>query len=122
MSIRSNYMENFIIIAIIAVAFVIGIVYTIKHFKGQGGCCGGGSYKPKRKKLSKVLYKKTFLVDGMHCDHCKARVEEVVNDIKGIAGKVDLKKGELTVVYAEEIDDSVIVQRIEKAEYTVKVK
>jgi len=115
-------MENFIIIAIIAVAFVIGIVYTIKHFKGQSGCCGGGSYKPKRKKLAGVLYKKTFLVDGMYCDHCKARVEEVVNDIKGIAGKVDLKKGELTVMYAEEIDDSVIVQRIEKAGYAAKVR
>ena len=69
-----------------------------------------------------MLYKKTFLVDGIHCDHCKARVEEVVNEIKGIAGKVDLKKEELTVMYAEEIDDSVIVQRIEKAGYAAKVR
>lgn len=122
MSIRSNYMENFIIIAIIAIVFVTGIVYTIKHFKGQSGCCGGGSYKPKRKKLSDVLYKKTFYVDGMVCDHCKARVEEVVNDIKGIAGKVNLKKNELTIAYAEEIDDSLIVSRLKKSGYTAKVK
>ena len=43
-------MENFIIIAIIAIVFVIGIISTVSHFKGQGGCCGGSSYKPKRKK------------------------------------------------------------------------
>lgn len=112
-------MENCIIIGIIAVIVVIGIIYTVKHFKGEGGCCGGGSYKPKKKKLSKVLYQKTFKVDGMHCDHCKNRVEEVVNDIKGVAGKVDLKKGELTVSYAEDVSDKIIVARIAKAGYEV---
>jgi len=112
-------MENYIIIGIIAVIVVIGIIYTVKHFKGEGGCCGGGSYKPKKKKLSKVLYQKTFKVDGMHCDHCKNRVEEVVNDIKGVAGKVDLKKGELTVSYAEDVSDEIIVARITKAGYEV---
>lgn len=112
-------MENYIIIGIIAVIVVIGIIYTVKHFKGEGGCCGGGSYKPKKKKLSKVLYQKSFKVNGMHCDHCKNRVEEVVNDIKGVAGKVDLKKGELTVSYAEDVSDEIIVARITKAGYEV---
>ena len=55
----------------------------------------------------------------MHCDHCKNRVEEVVNDIKGVAGKVDLKKGELTVSYAEDVSDEIIVARIAKAGYEV---
>lgn len=112
-------MENYIIIGIIAVIVVIGVIYTVKHFKGQGGCCGGGGYKPKKKKLSNVLYKKTFKVDGMHCEHCKNRVEEVINDIKGVAGKVDLKKGELTVSYAEDVDDAVIKAKIKRAGYTV---
>ena len=112
-------MENYIIIAIIAVAIGFGINSAVKHFKGQGGCCGGGSYKPKKKKLKNVLYQKTFKVEGMHCDHCKNRVEEVVNDIKGVAGKVNLKKGELCVSYAEEVTDEVIKARIEKAGYKV---
>ncbi|MBQ8619564.1 MAG: heavy-metal-associated domain-containing protein [Clostridia bacterium] len=113
-------MENIIIIGILAVVVVIGIVNTVKHFKGQGGCCGGGgSYKPRKKKLSTVLYTKTFKVEGMHCEHCKNRVEEVINDIKGVAGKVNLKKGEVTVSYAEDVADDVIKARIEKAGYTV---
>ena len=112
-------MEDFIIIAILAAAIAVGVFFTVKHFKGEGGCCGGGSYKPKKKRLSGVKYQKTFKVDGMHCDHCKARVEEAVNDIKGVAGRVSLKKSELTVLYAESVDDELIISRIEKAGYSV---
>ena len=112
-------MENYIIVGIIAAIAVIGVIYTVRHFKGEGGCCGTGSFKPKRKKLSKVLYKKIFRVEGMHCEHCKNRVEEVVNDIGGVAAKVDLRKNELTVSYAENVDDEIIISRIERAGYTV---
>ncbi len=112
-------MENVIIIAIVLIAAAFGIYETMRHFKGQGGCCGGSSFKPKKKKLPNVLYRKVFHIDGMHCEHCKHRVEEVVNDIKGAAGTVHLKSGELIVSYAEEIDDALIKTRIEKAGYTV---
>ncbi len=115
-------MGDYIIIGVLAVIVCIGVVYTIKHFKGEGGCCGGGSYKPKKKKLSNVLYQRTFKVDGMHCEHCKNRVEEIVNDIKGVAGRVDLKKGELTVFYADDVADEIIKARIERAGYTVESK
>lgn len=113
-------MENYIIVAIVMVVAAVGIYSAVKHFRGKGGCCGGGGYKPKRKKLSNVLYSKTFTVEGMHCEHCKNRVEEAVNDIKGVAGRVDLKKCELTVFYAEEISDELIKSRIERAGYKVK--
>lgn len=113
-------MENFIIIAIIAILIVLGILYTVKHFKGEGGCCGGGGYKPKKKKLSNVLYQKVFKVEGMHCVNCKNSVEEIINDMKGISGKVDLKKGELIVSYAENVDDEIIKKRVERAGYILK--
>ena len=112
-------MENYIIIGMIAVIVVIAVISSIKHFKGESGCCGGGSYKPKRKKLSGIKYTKKFKVGGMHCEHCKRRVEEAVNDINGIAGRVDLKKGELTVSYAEDVADEIIKAKIERAGYTV---
>lgn len=115
-------MDTFIIIGIIVLIAAIAVFYTVKHFKGEGGCCGGGSFKPKRKKLKNVKYTKTFRVDGMHCDHCKGRVEEVVNDIKGVAGRVNLKKGELTVSYAEDVADEIIIAKIERAGYSASVK
>jgi len=85
----------------------------------EAGAAVGGSYAPKKKKLKNILYTKTFKVEGMHCEHCKNRVEEVVNDIQNLACRVDLKKGELTVAYAEEVEDSRITSAIEKAGYTV---
>ena len=112
-------METYIVIVIIAVIVVMAVISTVKHFKGESGCCGGSSYKPKRKRLSGVKYQKTFKVSGMHCEHCKNRVEEVVNDIKGVACRVNLKKGELTVSYSEDVDDEMIKAKIEKAGYTV---
>lgn len=114
-------MQDFVIIAIIFIIVVIGIQSTVKHFRGQGGCCGGAGYKPKKKKLHRVLYRKCFLVEGMHCEHCKNRVEEAVNDMKGVAGTVNLKKGELTVSYAEPVDDGLIKSRVERAGYTVRL-
>ena len=110
-------MEDYIIFGIIAVILVIGVIYTVRHFKGEGGCCGGGSYQPKKKKLAAVKYQKVFRVEGMHCEHCKNRVEEVVNDVPGVAGRVDLKKGELTVSYETDVDDTVIRAKVERVGY-----
>lgn len=112
-------MTDGIIIAILVVALFFGIRATVKHFARKGGCCGSADYKPKKKKLSKVLYQKTFKVEGMHCEHCKARVEEVVNDIQGVSGSVNLKKGILTVSYAEDVDDELIKNKIERVGYKV---
>lgn len=112
-------MSNLIIVFLIVLAASIGIVSSVRHFQGKGSCCGGGGYKPKQKKLSHVIAQKTFQVDGMHCKNCKIRVEEIVNDIKGVSGAVDLKKGLLTVSYAEEVPDDLIQSRIERAGYIV---
>lgn len=113
-------MENYIIIAILIIVVLISIRSSVKHFKGEGGCCGGGkSYKPKKKKLPNVIEQRTFKVSGMHCEHCKNRVEEEVNDIPDVAGKVDLKKGEVLVSYAKPVDNAIIKEKIERAGYTV---
>lgn len=112
-------MENAIIFVLLAVAVAVGIWYTVRHFKGEGGCCGGGGYRPKKKKLSHVVGEKTFRVEGMHCEHCKTRVEEAVNDIHGAAGRADWKKGLLTVLYSEPVEDEQIRQNVERAGYHV---
>ncbi|MBE6612522.1 MAG: heavy-metal-associated domain-containing protein [Ruminococcaceae bacterium] len=112
-------MIDILIIAAVILLALIGIVSAVRHFRGQGGCCGGGGYRPKRKKLKNVRFIRKFKVDGMQCAHCRQRVEEVVNDICGASGKVALRLGELTVSLAEDVDDGVIISRIERAGYTV---
>ena len=112
-------MENYIIIGIIIVIAFFAIRTIVKR-KGRKGCCGSGSdYKPRKKKLKNVIATKVFAVDGMHCEKCANRVTEVVNDITGVAGVVDLKKGIVTVSYEQEVADEQIKARIERVGYTV---
>ena len=112
-------MDNYIIIGIIVLLAVIAIGTLVKR-SGRKGCCGSGSdYKPRKKKLKNVIATKIFVVDGMHCEKCANRVTEVINDITGVAGVVDLKKGIVTVSYEQEVADEQIKARIERVGYTV---
>lgn len=63
--------------------------------------------------------KKIILIDGMSCGHCKARVEQVLNEITGVHAKVDLKKKTATIEVATDIKDEVIKEVIANAGYEV---
>lgn len=113
-------MDNYIIIGVIAVIVLVAIGIIIKR-AGRKGCCGSsGDYIPRKKKLKNVIATKVFTVDGMHCEKCANRVTEVINDIPGVAGIVDLKKRIVTVSYEQEVSDEHIKERIERHGYTVK--
>lgn len=112
-------MQDLIIIGIIAVSLVVGISSTVKHFKGKSSCCGGGNTYISKKKLENVVAKKTFIVEGMTCENCEARVTRAINDMDGISAKVNLKKKEVVVSMENEVSDDVIKEVIEKAGYEV---
>ena len=103
-------MENFIIIAAVAVVVALAVRASVKHFRGEGGCCGGGAYKADTK---------TFRVEGMHCQNCVNRVMEAVNSLEGVSGTVRLKQGRLTVSADHAIDEGAIRRAVEQAGYTV---
>ena len=115
-------MTDFIIIAIVAALIVVGILSGKKHFKGEGGCCGGGNAPEPipEKKLGNVIGTKIVLVDGMTCEHCKNWVEKSINNIDGAAGKVNLKKSEAVVLMEREVSDAEIRAAIENAGYKVR--
>ena len=48
--------ENIILLVLVVVVVAIGLWSTVRHFRGKGGgCCGGGDYKPRKKKLSHAV-------------------------------------------------------------------
>ena len=113
-------MENVIILGILLV-ILLGAIITLVRRAGRKGCCGSGSdYRPRKKRLQAVIAVKVFAVDGMHCEKCANRVTEAVNDIPGVAGVVELKKGIVTVSYEQEVPDGQIRAAIERVGYTVK--
>lgn len=112
-------MENIIILLILAVIVAIGIRSSIKHFKGEGGCCGGSSEKRPKKKLDHVIKKRVFIVEGMTCEHCRNRVERSINEIDGAAAKVNLGRKEAVISLEKEVSDEVLRAAIENAGYQV---
>ena len=113
-------MADFVIVGILIILIIIGICSSVKHFKGEGGCCGGGSsVKVKRKKLKQIVKQRTVMIEGMTCDHCKACVESRLNALDGVSAKVNLKKKTAVVSMEKDVADEVIKNAIENAGYEV---
>ena len=113
-------MADFVIAGILIILIIIGIRSSVKHFKGEGGCCGGGSsVKVKRKKLKQVVKERTVTIEGMTCEHCKARVESRLNELDGVSAKVNLKRKTTVVSMEKEIEDEEIKKEIENVGYEV---
>ena len=114
-------MVDAIIVLIVIVLLIFALKGTLKHFKGESPCCGGGSGLIKTEIEEKVLEhpaigKKTVMVSGMHCDHC---VKSVTEAIEGASAKVNLKKEEAVVSYDREIDDDDLKKAVEEAGFKV---
>ncbi len=112
---------DIIVLLIVAVLMVFACRGTLKHFRGEGSCCGGGStITSENKTLSgEILGKKVVKISGMHCENCAAKVKNAINAINGASAQVDLEKQSAIIAYDREIKDKVIINAIEKAGYEV---
>lgn len=113
-------MGNFIVGGIILVIVIVAGISSVKHFKGEGGCCGGGGDVKEIKKLEgPKLGEKIIYIEGMHCDNCKNRIEHAVNRVEGAVCKVKLKKNLAVVSYCRELDDKLLKDTIEDLGFEV---
>lgn len=101
---REFKMGNIIIGVILLVIAFFAVRASIKHFKGQGSCCGG-SDKPEKKKLDgKVVKTYDFKVEDMHCQNCVNSVTNTINSVEGAVGTVSLGKKSAKISCDREID------------------
>jgi len=110
-------MENIIIVIILLIVFVLAIKGSIKHFRGEGGCCGGSTKVPKKRLNGKIIKTYILTIEGMHCQNCANNVERAVNRIDGAVAKVNLRKGIAKVSCDKEIDIELIKAAIEERGY-----
>lgn len=116
-----NVVGNIIIIGILVIVAAFALSSTIKHFKGQGGCCGGGGSVKEYKELdAPKIGEKCILIEGMHCENCQNRVEHAINKIEGAVCKVNLKKKKATVSYSREIQEEELRNVVTGLGYEVK--
>ena len=76
-------MADAIIILIVIVLLGFALKGSIKHFRGEGPCCGGGSGKVTRSREKildgPVIARKTIRISGMHCENCVNSITAALN-------------------------------------------
>ena len=118
-------MVNVIIVLILVVLLSFAVKSSIRHFKGEGACCGGGSgtvktKKPKKKKLDgPVVAKRTVEISGMHCQNCANSVTRALNGIDGVAARVNLHANREAVLMDRMVDEDELKHAVEEAGYGV---
>jgi copper chaperone CopZ len=112
--------------AVIVVLLVVICVFSIKSYakKLSHGCCGGGDgekrVKVRDKNKAGYPYCVTITIDGMTCNHCKARVENALNSHDGVWAEVNLTKKKAVVRMKERLTDDELKSCITLEGYTVK--
>ena len=82
-------MANVIIIAVLAAIALVALKGSLKHFRGEGSCCGGGSTGITRDDIpvkileNPKLGEKVVEISGMHCENCVFSVTKAINRIEG---------------------------------------
>ena len=116
-------MADVIIVLIVIILLGLALKGSIKHFKGEGPCCGGGSGSSKKAKTKfldgPVIGRKTLKISGMHCEHCANTVTNALNGLDGISAKVNLKDNSAEVSYDREIDLADLKNAVKNAGYEV---
>lgn len=121
-------MGTIIVVIVLAIIVLFAISSSVRHMKGEGGCCGGGSEgekgilsRLKKKKLdSAKMGEMEVHIEGMHCENCKRSVERAVDELEGVVCKVNLKKGTAKVEYSREISDKELREAIEREGFQVR--
>ena len=116
-------MADIIIVLIVIILLGLALKGSIKHFKGEGPCCGGGSGNSKKAKTKfldgPVIGRKTLKISGMHCEHCVNAVTNALNEMDGVVAKVTLKSNSAKVSYDREINEADLKNAVKKAGYEV---
>ncbi len=114
---------DIIVLIVVVIIIAAAVKGSIKHFKGEGPCCGGGSGElpPEKKKLDgPVLGKKVIHITGMHCENCANRVTKAINKIDGASAEVNLHKKRAVVSYDRSIADDALRKAVTDAGYQVE--
>jgi len=61
--------------------------------------------------------KKVMTIHNMNCGHCKAKVENALNDIPGVIAKVDLGKKEAMVTLSADVSDELLMKTVRDIGY-----
>ena len=119
-------MATAIIVICAALLVAFAIYRTVQKFRGKAAssCCG----TPEVKNVTKVEdtdeshypYRYTLAIDGMHCANCARTVENALNSMDGVWGKVNLGRNEASVLAKQEMSEAQFAVTLSKNQYKLK--
>lgn len=119
---------DFIIIAIVLVAFFFAARRAGQVFAGKRDCCSGDkkcgtkSFPAKRiadTDVSHYPYVADFKVSGMHCENCARNVTNALDSIEGTWATVDYASGTAHILSKSEIDRAALGRAVKEAGYSL---
>ena len=109
-----------VFIAVLLVIVAFAVRGSIRHMRGEGGCCGGGGdVKIKPKHLDTIVATKKLQIEGMSCANCQNRIENALNGMAQVNAKASFKKGEAIVKLGADIPEEELREAVEKLGYKV---
>lgn len=113
-----------IMLVIVIACLGIAVRGAIRHFRGEGACCGGsrGNRHDKKCLTGPLVDTKVFSIAGMHCQNCAQKLEDALNAIDGVAAEVSFSAKTACVRCDRPIEEVRLYRAIQDAGYQVRSK
>ena len=111
-----------IVVLVFAIVFALAVRAALRHFKGEGGCCGGGAGAPPPvadKAIGPAVARRELALDGLHCMKCVARVKAALEALPGVAAEVTLDPQRAVVRMDREVPDEALRKAVEDQGFQV---
>ena len=111
-----------IVVLVFAIVFALSVRAALRHFKGEGGCCGGGAGAPPPvadKAIGSAVATCELALDGLRCMNCVAHAKKALEAIPGVAADVTLDPQRALVRMDRDVPESALRAAIEGEGYRV---
>ena len=114
-----------LIIAVGLLLIVFALWQTVQKARGKAksSCCGTAEAVSAKKvedtDVSNYPYRYRLSIDGMMCSNCAKNVENTLNNMNGVWGKVNLGKKEAEVLSKQAVSEDSFAHALQDASYTL---
>lgn len=117
-------MGSLLVLLLLALVLVYAFKGSRQHFQGKSACCGGGAQVKTKREWKFLRHRPVgkchIKITGMHCQNCVIHVSNALNEIDGVAARVNLSSGTATVYYDRPVSDEELKQAVSAAGYQVE--
>jgi copper chaperone CopZ len=113
-----------IIVGLLLIVYAFWQTVQKARGKAKNSCCGTSEAVSAKKAVdtdvSHYPYQYRLSIDGMMCSNCARNVENTLNNMKGVWGKVNLGKKEADVLSKQAVSEESFAHALQETSYTLK--